>query len=396
MPPFVRRFLVLETKKIPNIPPKQNTHRWQFKLDAINGEKSTSFYSFIDFDGDKDSATNFVDHDVVCFKEVYDSRIKKARKRSPYWVKWWFCRHLTTKREGEPERSCNIYVLNDQNKFYPCFLSWSRPENGMELINIAEAIQRFTEDPTRFRNEGHGKYTFIKGKTTIERERRSRQKEVPTGVTIHTYAGTDFRHNPIYKSTQQTKTVTEDYFVDVEHTIPDDEFATLFTWFEPLDAQESARFLRIMENQEKLIKLAGEFPTLGIFASRRKKEILKEATALLDYNGAVVLKACIDRTKAPVFEAPKTLDAIVKNRQEVLATAEAKKQALSFFDFANRSRIKGQIETAVENLELVTLLQSEALKKIDFLVSEFAKLDALIAEFDAPKEDAKNCLAEAN
>lgn len=169
------------------------------------------------------------------------------------------------------------------------------------------------------------------------------------------------------------------FFYDSEYTLS----ITEYCYFHPIDDEEKNRFLKAAKNFEQIETLEEEFSCLGIFAFKRKKEILETIKNIYYYAYLVVGKACIDRVGKNYYqEALNENDAAFQKKEKEVEQATTALQKVDFTAFKKRQELKFQLKLCNESLNSLKDFKESAPKQISKIALVFEELDRKLAEFD--------------
>lgn len=290
---------------------------------------------------------------------------------------------------GKTER-CAL-ILQNNDKFYPLVIyNWYNYFVTFNIIPLALARKKIPDknkieayakvlgeklekEKRKIFSMGHGEIRTIKGKTHTDRvQTGSETVSTPTGNYTLT---SDYFH---YSLKQEVTTKTVNTYETVSYTDPDKQALDLCCWFTPETEKEKQRFLKIVENQEKIIQLADEYKRLGIFSGKRKKEIMQTVNNMFEYAYLVVGQACYDRNKTFYEEDMKLTNELIEFVNKHISELDKELNSISITAFEMRKKYKQPRNEWNKFLSEMERVKNILPPKKELLVSTLAELDKRI------------------
>lgn len=322
--------------------------------------------------------------------------VMKKDKLSPCGyavIPWWA---EVKASDGRAVHQECVMILQNKNKFYPLFYSWKNYFTKFENYLVVKYNMNYKKIPDKDRIDayarvferrledtknkifemGHGKKRTIQGKT-ITNSVKTGTKTVSTPTGTYTLTGDAFRSNT-YTLKENVTTKTVDTYKNVSHKEADKQFLDFCFWFTPETEKEKQRFLKVIENQEKIIKLADEYKRLGIFSGKRKKEILQTVNNMFEYAYLVVGQACYDRNKTFYDNDMKVVNELIEFANKNISELDEELNGIAVTAFEMRKEYKEPRKEWSKFLSELENLKNILPQKKELLISTLAGLDKRI------------------
>lgn len=270
-----------------------------------------------------------------------------------------------------------ISFIQDKNKFYPIIRgNYSKSEKnnikiGKEKYFYEEKILNTLE---KIRKAGKGSISIKSSSKTYTHQTGVKEVKYNTGNYI--ISKTDiFNPNSSYKVSAEQKTKGVAQYSSYTET---QEYRDIeqYSYFEAVNEKEKERFIKVVENQNKIIELADEYSHLGLFDGKRKKEIMKEIESFYEYSILVLGKACVDRYKNFHQIDEKDLEECINICIKQISELENELKNMTSITL-NKKEKKKRIKTklpnwkqALQNFNKIKIIMNERIKKLYLFIDE--------------------------
>lgn len=287
--------------------------------------------------------------------------------------------------DGNAERC--VLILQSNDKFYPLFnafdysmwyITRKKISDKDKMGTYATLGEILKDKKQRIISMGQGEERTIKGKTYTDRiQTGSKTVSTPTGNYTLTPSGGYFNSNT-YSLKQEVTTKTVNTYENVTHSTPDKQALDFCFWFTPETEKEKQRFLKIVENQEKIIQLADEYKRLGIFSGKRKKEIIQTVNNMFEYAYLVVGQASYDRNKTVCDKDMKLLNELIEFANKNINELDEDLKGIAITAFEMRKKYKEPRKEWSKFLSELEKVKNILPQKKELLISTLAGLDKRI------------------